>query len=1128
MVRKYDPVEALAGLKLALGNNASQKRRKEALIWAYQVWRAAGTRLEDELPEADLHVPTLSGWHPAKLATFSSSWTPAGRTLENFLIEAAEVSSDCRGARDLLLVGQKDWPISAQDAKRNWRQFLELIGVADGLRPVPANLKRMGSPRYLWDHVLRNGRAAEGLDQDWCDYAARVSFNHPYTSYRMKGEAWRVPGQIEHKTLSESASEALCILLFEHLKAHGTSFFEFEIGRFERNEREWNVQILPTPLATFLRSSAWIAATTQEGIAFRRPKECWASRARRGGPPRFVDRVPEQMADFLDADALAELAFSEALGLRDWQSQGTAIDRLHDLAKVAVGLASNDRPTLRREYQRAWLDVVETGVTLPGDLCLIVTRRGQLEVLSGDPDTPAAVIITENAQRFEARVLSSAGQAVLEVGPTPTDIVATLLEQTHAFAPRRLDGIGVQLLVDGEPFITSVNDPLLSSIGLEWLPEVIVIGHELRGEQLERGIQSSTVDRRARAIRVRHCTTMALVVDDQEVSPIEHLRWYTYENDELPTIILTDDLVLDWITLARLLSGGISRLIDVRIRSLEPLLLRLALDRSSDKLDAPSDEQLARALECDVQTVQDHRAALQTDLEHILRLLVPVVAYYGGIELSRQLQGDADRAGAKFNARKWLDVHFCGHECLSGELVEACEQVTNLTELRRHLDLEFERFNRVLLELGEASLSNEVELRQLYEAYLGRMRPTIIERLRRHYVSDFYGGNDLKNYVERKSLSFLAFDNEWVLTRETLEMDIVEAHISKLLSTFLGDDVSVELMPYKQVVEANRKSVREFVLEAMPVVRAWCRQNNASFPEPWKQGETQTVVRQLENSGHLDFAVIKAEEMPVICHRATCWPDRMPKTIDGKTLGVKENDVNEERTRHEREIQQREIDRRSIQFAGHSLDTGDPMFADNLHVLAASWLAKDDTWFNRSQHRIRLMEYENPDRSTSRDGDGEKRGRKSRRERQLTDTQRQAMGLTSEWLAFQYLRRRHGEFVDETCWISENRAQFFSGDNGNDSAGFDFRVKTPQAEWLYEVKSTLEDSGEFELTENELSVASGACKDGRRRYRILYVPYVFSPEKWCVLELPNPMGETTRNRFKRVGRGSIRLRFERR
>ena len=98
---------------------------------------------------------------------------------------------------------------------------------------------------------------------------------------------------------------------------------------------------------------------------------------------------------------------------------------------------------------------------------------------------------------------------------------------------------------------------------------------------------------------------------------------------------------------------------------------------------------------------------------------------------------------------------------------------------------------------------------------------------------------------------------------------------------------------------------------------------------------------------------------------------------------------------------------------------------------------------------------------------------------------------------------------------------------GDDTAGYDFSVKTPQVEWLYEVKSSLEDSCEFEITANELWVASGATKEGRRRYRILYIPHVLSPTDWFVLELPNPMGERTRTFFQTIGRASMRLRFER-
>ncbi len=379
LVREYDPVEALAGLKSALGKKANRNRREEALSWAFQVWRTAGERVEDELREAELYVPTLSGWQPANQTLFSSSWTPVGKTLENYLMEAAEISTDCRSARDLMLVGYQDWPVQVQDAKRNWIRFLELIGVANGLRPVPARMKREGSPKSLWNDVREHGNTGEGLDGDWCAEVVHVSFYHPYTDYKMKGEAWCLPGQIEHETFPESAREAMCTLIFEHLKTHGTDYFQFKIGRFDRDKRQWDEQILPTPLATFLRAKAWIAASTRdEGIAFRRSKECWASRIRRGGPPRFMDRIPESLAHFSEGGNWVEQAFGEHLGLRDWQNKETAVARLRELVGVVPSLASNDRPIARNEYRRAWEEVVETGVSLPSDLQRYVpTKMGQ-------------------------------------------------------------------------------------------------------------------------------------------------------------------------------------------------------------------------------------------------------------------------------------------------------------------------------------------------------------------------------------------------------------------------------------------------------------------------------------------------------------------------------------------------------------------------------------------------------------------------------------------------------------------------------------------------------------------------------------------------------------------------------
>jgi hypothetical protein len=1127
IVREYDPVTALTGLKSALGGRANEARRREALLWSFHVWRTAGAKVEDALRSAELYVPTLSGWQPAVGAAFSSSWTTIGRILENYCVESASISSDCRQVRDRLLVGQDKWPRSTKETKQQWISFLELIGVTDGLRPVPGCLTRIGRPAYLWLQLVRRGQPLEGLDNAWCAEARNTSFNYPYTSYRMKGEAWRFPGQVEHDQLAESSKEAFCSLVFSYLQLHGDRRFCFYIGRFDRAyEREWDTKRLPTPLATFLRAKKWVATNTRDGLAFRRPNECWAARGRRGGPPRFVDRVPEATLEIGEAAGLAKLLFSEVVGLQDWQSKESAVARLRCLATIVSSLSSNDRPTFRREYQRAWLEVVETGTALPNDLSLVVARSGQLEVLSGSTNKRPNIIVTQDAQRFEARTLSSAGHAVLEVGEVSPEQVVAIIQAAGAFVPRRLDNIGVRLLVDGDPFAARATDPPLTTLGLDWLPEVAVIGHEIRGEQLERAILSSTVERRVRSIRVRRCDRISLVIEGEEVAPAELMAYHAFEDEHLPTLILTNPFPLNWTDVARSLSGPISRLIDSRLRSLEPLLLKLALDRTSDELDSPSDDNLARALDCSVDTIRDHRAGLRSNLEHTLRMLTPVIGYYKGIDLAKQFRDDADRAGMKFNLRQWVERNLIGMDLAPAQLLSACEQSLELSELRRRLALNYARLNSVPTELGEPVMSNEVELRQLYSAYLGQMRPAIIERLRRHYYDDFRKGRNLATYVERKSLEFLPFDAEWVFTREFLEMESVERYVCELLDETLGPDVSVELLPIDRQLETNRKMVREFAELALPVIRAWCRKYDKAIPQIWQRLEPQSIVRLAENSGLLDFDAIAQDRIPTLCMQLREWPDGMAETIDQTVLNLSGNEVKEEEMRREQQRTRIEIERRSITFGGTLLDTADVTFAEKLGQLAEDCLSKDETWFDRSRQRVRLADLQSPG-SAGTPGRGSSGGGMWERERQLSESQRGAMGLISEWLSFQFLRRRHGIYVNETCWVSGNRAQFFGGHEGNDAAGYDFLVATPHANWLYEVKSSIEDSSEFELTANELRVASSAAKDGRRRYRILYVPYAFSPEKWYVLELPNPMGDRSRGQFQTIGRGSVRIRFER-
>ena len=379
LVRKYDPVEALAGLKSVLGRKASETRRLEALLWAFRVWRVSGSRVENILREAELFVPTLSGWRAAGAASFSASWTQAGGTLENFFFEAADVSPDCRRSREGLLIGFQEWPGSELAPKKRWIEFLEIVGVANDLRPVPCRFKREGVPAYHWDTFVRDGDAAEGFDGDWCAEVDSVTFRNPYTDRQAEGEAWRFPGQLEHGEPSETAREGFCTLVFEHLRDHGDTLFYFRVGKFDRSQREWDPVRLPTPLATFLRYKPWVAVTTSEGVAFRCPDECWGARSRTARPPRFMERLPNAALSVAESGERAELIFGDALGIRDWQSKETAVERLSELGGIAPKLSMSDRPRLRDECRRAWSEIRDGGHDLSGDLAFAVSRHGQLE-----------------------------------------------------------------------------------------------------------------------------------------------------------------------------------------------------------------------------------------------------------------------------------------------------------------------------------------------------------------------------------------------------------------------------------------------------------------------------------------------------------------------------------------------------------------------------------------------------------------------------------------------------------------------------------------------------------------------------------------------------------------------------
>lgn len=1119
LLRHYDPVEALAALKGAL-ESGTDNQRQEGLMWAYRVWLATGDKsVETALRQADLCVPCVGGWMRAEDALMSSSWSALGRTLEQYFDEAAPVSPDCKAQRNRLLIAFSNWPRArADDRREDWTRFLQILKVPDGLEPVAVNLRRVGTPNGHWNSFLRSGNPKVGFDETWIKYASGNKLLYPQTEYSMRSDAWRVPGQLEHDHLPNSAKEALSNLLVAYLRAHGQRHFEFDIRPWHGHQSV----TLPTPLYVFLRHGGWPASARYDEVVFARPSDSWSTTVARQHPPRFVARFKSEPGA---REELPSILFDPKIGLRDWSAPSSAPDRLASLAAVLPDLSAAERRDLRDQVRRAWADIVESRSALPASLQLIVERAGSLELLKGREQDPPVIYVTSEPQAFAARSLNDAGEAVLDVGETEASLICELLEATGCFSPRLTNSGEVQLVVDGAPFEALPDTPPLVAGGLSWLSDVAVLAHEHLGDPLEtRTLPTDELDRRLRAIRVRRCREFALIISGLEIPVRGGERVHAVQHARIPTLLVRTDSNID-LPLLLEASQALTKLLGSRRNTLELLLGRLQRDGYTGGVAGPSEDMLARAIGRDVSVVREHFAATKGGIQRRVDAVLPAVAFLKDMEAAERLRERHAQLGPALQLRAWLVSELQAE--LADQLLEVVAETDDQRAICVRLNLGFAAFGRTLAELGYPPMNDEADFRRLFSAYLAELAPLIRARLRRAFLPAWQAAAPLDEYVILRTLEFIQFDPQWLSQLEQLDQARVIAHANLAAERRLGaDDPAVELEALEVVVAANRKHVTARHADLTNLIRAWCRRNGAEQSSIAGAVDAQQLVRKLDQAGLLDFETIAPGALPALLCRAGWWPANMPTTEALHDLGLTAEDLKHEEQEARELSRKAEVTRRSILFAGRSLDTGSPNFILEFENLADAAIAQSNEWFSRSRvARLLQQEEAGKPRLGSSGGGGGKGGTWRN---QPSDATRTAMGMASEWLVWKLLFRRHPKEMSDECWVSSNREKFCTGPAGDDSLGYDFRVVTARHEYLYEVKSALDAGGEFELTARELEVAGSAREDRKRRYRILYVPFVFDPTRWNVMILPNPAGTGTRDQFRVVRSGSVRYRFEQR
>ncbi|OZI28671.1 hypothetical protein CEG14_22225 [Bordetella genomosp. 1] len=1117
LLRHYDPVEALKALKGALGS-ATENQRHEALTWAFRVWLTDRDKtVEAVLNEADLMVPCSGGWMRAREALMSASWSALGGTLEQYFDEAAATSKDCRDQRKRLLVAFSSWPkVGGNHRREDWAEFLTILGVRDGLEPMPATMRRIGTPNGYWNQLLRYGKADQGFDANWTEIISHRDLLYPQTDYNMRGEAWRIPGQLEHEHLPESAKELLSNLLVTYLKAHGDAHFQFSV----HHKREQQSVTLPTPLYVFLQHGRWPASTRLDQVVFARPCDSWSTTAPRLHPPRFVARFKSSPGI---REELPSILFDVKIGLRDWSDPSSAPGRLASLAAALPELSAAERRDLRDQVRRAWDDVAERRSVLPSSLQLIVERSGSLEILQGREQGPPIVYVTSEPQGFAARSLSDAGEAVLDVGETDATLICDLLKETGRYSPRLTNSGEVQLVVDGVLFEASPDDPPLVAGELSWLCDLAILAHEHLGDPLEtRTLPPDELDRRLRAIRVRRCGGFALTISGLNIPVRGRERVHAVQDARAPTLLVK---TVDSIDLSLLLeaSQALTKMLGSRRNTLELMLGRLQRDGYDGGAVGPSEEMLARAIGRDVSVVHEYFAATKGGVQRRVEGVLPALAFLKGLDAAERLRDRHAQLGPALQLRSWLAGEL--PERVVNQLLEVVAETDDQKAICARLNLDFAAFGCTLAELGYPPMNDEADFRRLFSAYLAEMASSIRARLRRAFLPAWRGAAPLDEYVTLRTLEFVQFDSQWPRQFEELDRAHVVSHVEQVVEARLGaDDPSVELEALEVVAAANRRLVTARHADLTNLVRAWCRKNCIQQPTGVGSADAQQLVRELDRAGLLDFEVIAPGALPTLLLRQGWWPTSMPTTESLSDLGLTGEDLKHE----EKEVLElrlkSEVARRSVSFAGRSLDTGSPGFIQEFESIADTAIAQSDEWFTRSRV-ARLLQQEEAGKSWKGAGGGGG-GRTWRN--QPSDATRTTMGMVSEWLVWKLLFRRHPKEMSDECWVSSNREKFCTGPEGDDSLGYDFRVVTARHEYLYEVKSALDVGGEFELTARELEVAGSAREDNKRRYRILYVPFVFDPTRWMVMTLPNPVGTRTRDQFRVVRSGSVRYRFEQR
>lgn len=1120
LVNEYRASELFVQLRRVLSQRKGRRLYADALRWVYSLAQSRKDPPWAEIRDVDLMVPLKSGeWGRARSAVFSAGWEAEhGRLLEELIDAAGTVSREIAALRAQLIADPGSWPFHVRDVE-TLKRFLDQLGVQSGLSPVPVEDSVIRATGYEFEQLFAASRLSRLTARAREDWERSLKFYRPtglrpQTAYVSDGPMYVLPGQDDFEKLDDGMKTCYARLVLAGLSDWARDRLVVSIRRYNDSydSFQW-----PTPIRAFLRETDWLPVQAGSGAAatgFARPRNVWTYSSSEGHPPTFVPTLRESFRRVcLGSGVKARL---QELGLGFWDDASTGARRLQLLPNLLARNVVNDFASFKAAYEQAWVDVVDRRTPDPFANIkapqLVITRNERPFAVPLTAQEGADPIYIQDRDSSQAvHIVDHSDLALLRLPPAYGRQVADLLATHLGHRLRRLSTAKVHVAIGGREVAPDIDGvPVLRSAA-DWILTLIAAIISVRSPRQVSGDALRRAAQRVRQIRVVVSDQIEVAIDDTSLK-------LSLERQPLPIDSSTAPLIF----VASKAPDGDGDLPDVLAPAVMELVgypalgadLRLGLlDCRAAGLRVPTATQLADLLQTSRETIAAVETVLRQPARQLLEIVVPLIAAYN-VATARALWRAIDRFADEAGVREWLLAHSA--EVDATDILTAAH-TGDLDRARTSIGLELTRLNAAIRALGApfAPLSDPDGIEREFRFFVSQRRDQIIDNLRLAFMDAFKNEQPLAEYAEVRTLSSLVSDVKWVDEYLDVPRPLMLAHVQNWIEVHRGiwvDDPSRSIEPLDDVRDANRVGISRMTDRALDIIYALHSSRGATVLDglPSPQDVWELAVREAIT----DFEPLSEARIHRWLGTQDTWQGLFPATFDPVELGLDKAQLEEARRSRREGNRSRIRAERLVTIDGREFAASRDGYPE---IVAAIRAGITDEFREAPAKPPSLV---SPAPAQKRSGTGPRIT--ASRQKQLSEFQKQAVGLAGEIAALEWLKTKY-EGVTDDAWRSGFRNDVLGDGRGDDSLGYDFEVFTGRRRLLFEVKAMLRDAPEFDLTDGEIRAAQNVRRG--EQFWILVIQWVLdSARRMPPIMLPNPFAVESADYYVTIGRG-LTLRF---